>query len=495
MGAFNARRVSAAPLVLLCALGNPGVSGTRSFRTAAHDRSSSEGTPTGLQRRSPPETAGPLPAVGPLASSKAEAALKPQLFFLFMVYVKINNEEVWDRFFGPAVRGVDYQALVHCKSEDSCRANIKSLHRFEIVPSVETSYCFNLVGGMNALLKAALLRSGTGSASDKFVFVSDSTLPVKPFHYMHRQLTADTNSDFCIFPRNEWAEVSEKYLNAPQHTSVTSVAVKHHQWVILSRGHAVMAVKHARENQNMMADFRLNEGFRNTGCLDEFWHFLTIFKSLRLTGVPTTIHLEGFNGGPLLTADYEIQGRCNTFVHWVPRASGSSNNVTFLARTLMHDPGTDIAPASETRPASIARLSRTALAELRSSPFLFARKIEDNCEFSGCESIAQAFRSVVFSSSPQQAVPEIVMPWRGDGAWLDTRRAVVRIASDGGSLRLSGASSGMDAKGSYCKDRIRVVFDNGFGSDATLSPDGVLLHWANGVTWGRDVRVSNSTFP
>lgn len=483
-----------ASLVLLCTLSGSVVSGARSLRVSAHDHGVSADTPTGLQRRTEPQNAGPLPqALPPSASQAGSAGVKPQLFFLFMVYVKINNEEVWDRFFGPAVRGVDYQALVHCKSEASCRSNIKSLHHYEIISSVETRYCFNLVNGMNALLKAALLRAGTGNVHDKFIFVSDSTLPVKPFHYMHGRLTADSNSDFCIFPRNEWAEVSERYLNDPRHTSVTRVAVKHHQWIVLSRAHSVESMKHAREHQNLMSAYQLNMGFRNTGCLDEFWHFLTVYKPIQLTGNPATIHLQGFNGGPLSTSNYEIQGRCNTFVHWVPRASGTNNNVTLLASALLHDPGTDMAPASETRPASIARLSQKALAELRESPFLFARKIEDRCDFSGCESLAQAFDSYVFSSSPE-AAPKIDLPWRGEGDWLDTRRSLVHITSAEGSLRLRGANSGMDAKGSYCKDRITVVFENGFSAEAALSSDGVLLHWTNGVTWGRAVNSTHGPF-
>mmetsp|Transcript_68296 Transcript_68296/g.153023 ORF Transcript_68296/g.153023 Transcript_68296/m.153023 type:complete len:509 (-) Transcript_68296:127-1653(-) len=503
---FRSASASAAPalllgltrLVLLCPLALPCVSGTRSFRAAEHDRASSLGTPAGLQKRGKPDVREPIPKTvlppSPLKGLDGPASLKPQLFFLFMVYVKINNEEVWDRFFSPAVRGVDYQALVHCKSEASCKANIKSLHRFEIISSVETRYCFNLVNGMNALLKAALLRAGKGASSDKFIFVSDSTLPVKPFHYMHSRLTSDSNSDFCIFPRNEWAEVSETYLNSPRRTSVTRVAVKHHQWVVLSRAHAMESVEQARKHQTLMADFQLNTGFKNTGCLDEFWHFLTIYKSLQLSGSPTTVHLQGFNGGPLSTTDYEIQGRCNTFVHWVPRASGTSNNVTLLADALLRDPGTDLAPASETRPASIARLSRSSLLEVRSSPFLFVRKVEDKCQFSGCSSLAQAFDSIVFSSTPQSA-PVVDVPWRGQGAWLDTRRSVVRISAESGSLRLTGADAGMEAKGSYCKDDIRVVFANGFEAEATLSPDGVLLHWKNGVTWGRALTNSTASGP
>mmetsp|Transcript_120566 Transcript_120566/g.375381 ORF Transcript_120566/g.375381 Transcript_120566/m.375381 type:complete len:483 (+) Transcript_120566:87-1535(+) len=467
-------------VLALCALSfATGASAARSLRVLARDGASSEGTPSGLQNQNAavPQLPAPPAAAG-------APGVKPQLFFLFMVYVKINNEEVWDRFFSSAVRGIDYQALVHCKSEAACKSNIKSLRRFEIISSVATAYCFNLVGGMNALLKAALLRAGAGTPFDKFVFVSDSTLPVKPFPYVYRHLTGDSDSDFCVFPRNEWAEVSETYLNAPLRTPVRRVAVKHHQWIILSRRHAAESVKREGDHQDLMEEFQLNMGFGNTGCLDEFWHFLVIYRALELTGRPETVHLEGFGGGPLSTTMSEVQGRCRTFAHWVPRASGAANNATFLAGALSRDPGTDMAPASETRPASIARLSQPSLAELRSSPFLFVRKVEDFCEFSGCESLAKAFDQLVFAPSPK-ALPGLSVPWRGAGQWLDTQRSNVAITSQSGTLHLAGANAGMTAKGSYCKDSISVVFMNGFKAKAELSSDGILLKWDNGATWGR----------
>mmetsp|Transcript_102899 Transcript_102899/g.286572 ORF Transcript_102899/g.286572 Transcript_102899/m.286572 type:complete len:490 (-) Transcript_102899:190-1659(-) len=471
--------------VVLCSLRASSVyTGTPHLWTPRpHDPA--KGTPAGLKEDDAPQAPDPLPER--VASSGKAASVdkvQPQLFFLFLVYIKINNEAVWDRFFSSAVRGIDYQALVHCKSEASCKTNIKSLHRFEIISPVETQYCFNLVSGMNALLKAALLRAGMGNGLDKFIFVSDSTLPVKPFRFVYDQLTADTASDFCIFPRNEWAAVSETFLNNPMHSPQTRVAVKHHQWIVLSRNHAEESVRHEGEHQNLMKDFQLNMGFQNTGCLDEFWHFLVLFSSLNLTGRPMSIHLQGFHGGPLSTSDTEVQGHCDTFVHWVPRASGVSNNATRLASSLLSDPGTDMVPASETRPASLGRLSRTALEKLRKSPFLFARKIEDECGFSGCESLAEAFDSLVFATPPRPLQSSETM-WRGQGVWLDTQHAPVSITSQDGSVTLVGRDDSMHAKGSFCRDHISVVFSNGFKAKASLSADGRQLHWHNGVVWGR----------
>mmetsp|Transcript_47741 Transcript_47741/g.103905 ORF Transcript_47741/g.103905 Transcript_47741/m.103905 type:complete len:529 (-) Transcript_47741:28-1614(-) len=415
---------------------------------------------------------------------------KPLIFFLFMVYEKINNEEVWSRFFAPAVRGVDYVALVHCKSASSCSRNIRSTTTFEIIPTVETRYCMNLVSGMNALLAVALQSGGSRMANpmDKFVFVSDSTLPIKPFTAVQQALTVDAGdaSDFCVFPRNEWAEVTDKFIGEgdAQRGSSSRVAVKAHQWITLSRRHAEKAVRHAQEHQDLMEQYQLNNGFRNQGCLDEFWYFTTLFEaSLKLSTTPEVVHLEGFRGGPLTTGSYEIQGQCDTFVHWRASASGTFNNMTRLANNLVHDAGTELDMVSDYRPASIRRLSKAAIVALRESPFLFARKVDEKCAFSGCDSLTDAFDRLVFSNPPQEL--EAAAQFRGTGTWLDNRRSAVSILSTDGTLTLSGVGDDLQAKGSYCRDQIDVAFSNGYRATGSLSADGMRLHWSNGVVWER----------
>ena len=58
-----------------------------------------------------------------------------------------------------------------------------------------------LVGGMNALLNAAL----TDVNNYKFVFVSASTIPVKRFDKVYGSLMATESSYFCITPSDQWA--------------------------------------------------------------------------------------------------------------------------------------------------------------------------------------------------------------------------------------------------------------------------------------------------
>lgn len=416
-------------------------------------------------------------------SSVTSAQQRPQLIFLFLVYDKINNEEIWDRFFAPAIHGSDYIALVHCKSVEYCRQNIKSPHRYEIIPSVETKYCTDLVSGMNALLQAGVNKvARPPRADDKFIFISDSTVPVKPFSFVqNRLLTTGTNSNFCIFPRNEWAEIQEP----ASHALVPSVraAVKHHQWMILSRAHAGQVLKRSHEYRDLMYQFQINTGVKNAGCLDEYWTFAILFGTIAQATNPQQIQMSGLNGLPLSTTDYEIQGQCDTFVQWVPRAIGTANNMTRLALQLTQDSGVDLTAASEKRPAAFHRFSRNAVVQMRDSWFLFARKVDDGAGFAGCDRLVDVFDKLIFSTPPQEFT--VPLTWAGSGQWVDTRSYLVSISSHEGAINLVGKGTGMNAKGTYCNNKVSVVFTNGYRSSATLSPDGQYLAWDTGVTWTR----------
>lgn len=443
-----------------------------------------------------------------LTPNSVVQAKKPMLFFLFLVYVKINNHDVWNRFFSQAVSGVDYRALVHCKDEAECRRNIRAGGRFEVIRPVETQYCFDLVSGMNELLRQALTHEAA-HPNDKFIFVSDSTLPLKPFRYMQQRLTVQDgqSSNFCIFPRNEWAEVTESFAGGQAHAPTTKVGVKHHQWMILSRTHAEQSVSRGGMLRDLMQVLQLNQGFRNTGCLDEFWHFATLFHQLSLKAEPTIVELVNFAGGSIRTDSYEIQGQCDTFVHWPPRAAGTYNNITKLAQELSVDPGVEMQPPTEKRPSSMSRLSKRALTTMRQSPFLFLRKVDDNAAFSGCHSLPEAFEGLVFADNPGLFV-DAAMTWPGQGVWLDNRKSPVTITSLEGSISLQGASRGEEAlraTGYYCGDQLSAVFSNQFRATAKLwcrgpstygasfynrvpcSQNGSLepleLQWDNGVVW------------
>merc|ERR550537_2010266 len=106
---------------------------------------------------------------------------------------------------------------------------------------------------MNQLLsKAVEADPHLSHPGDKFVFVSDSTLPAKPFSQIYATLTTRQGSDFCVFPTKEWADIGQPgYLQ---------ILPKHHQWIILNRGHAEKALNlwASGHGHNIMQKYGMN---------------------------------------------------------------------------------------------------------------------------------------------------------------------------------------------------------------------------------------------
>lgn len=275
----------------------------------------------------------------------------PKLFFLFMVRKSLPSAKIWARFFATAREGTDYEVLVHCAQRELCVKSIKPLVDFEIIETVDSKYCTDLVSPMNALLSAALGRS-KGNENDKFIFSSETTVPLKPFAYVQFELAVQraTTSDFCITSKEEWA----------------GELVKSHQWIILHRSHALKAVHSPREIIN----------YRRKGCLDEYWHFHTIFGStLQMNATRETHEIPGLSGqftvdGP---GSGDCQGHCSTFVYWRSYKK-ALNNFTEVGAALTGMGGGDLVQLGS-HPAVVSTISPQILTVLRKSPFLFARKI------------------------------------------------------------------------------------------------------------------------
>eukprot|EP00435_Cladocopium_sp_Y103_P063516 s1136_g25.t1 len=131
----------------------------------------------------------------------------PTITFLFMAYDAwqisltflydgLPHMAIWEKFFRGGKPGKDFRVLIHCKSASKCRHDFRNHPIFNLVETVETEYCFGLVSAMNHLLGEALA-SGPGHRNDKFVFVSDTTLPVKPFKTIQRQTRLTSASFLC----------------------------------------------------------------------------------------------------------------------------------------------------------------------------------------------------------------------------------------------------------------------------------------------------------
>jgi len=324
----------------------------------------------------------------------------PRIYFLFLAVDKVSNFGVWKSFFSaaPAER---YRALIHCKGA-ACKLFASESKLLKLVPTVDSSYCADLVSPMNQLLAVAL-RDDPGSANpaDKFVFVSDSTLPAKPFQHVYDTLISRTGSDFCMFPAKDWADSPVKLFKNGEAGHGHELAVKTHQWMVLSRPHSERSVHLWNEGvmNHMMTNFKLNQATlwqdpknrtfgdsRNFGCLDEYWHMYVLFGPWTITDASAVseYHYNDLTNSPVrIKPGAGWQGACDTFALWsdYTKASfelphGKSGESPFMKLYSSLDQAS-IPHVSSSGPAWWDAISKQGLKAIRDSDFLFVRKFTD----------------------------------------------------------------------------------------------------------------------
>eukprot|EP00927_Polykrikos_kofoidii_P049480 TRINITY_DN43524_c0_g1_i1.p1 TRINITY_DN43524_c0_g1~~TRINITY_DN43524_c0_g1_i1.p1 ORF type:complete len:495 (+),score=62.23 TRINITY_DN43524_c0_g1_i1:140-1624(+) len=343
-----------------------------------------------------------------------------KVHFLFMAFDDLPNKEIWARFFSQARHGIDYDVFVHCKYEHECREKVASFpqgHLFRTIPAVESEWCDNLVSPMDALLATALDLpiAADGGRNDKFVFLSDTTVPVKPFKVVQRRLTLEdgTDSNFCVAPESDWAW--HRCNGKPR-----DVAVKHHQWMVLARAHANQIVRRRADERNIMRDLTPLHWLGTTwiapflqdftsfitlgnlhgphakGCLDEFLYFALVYGFLNRSGIA---NLPGFKGSVriikpgLVSEDLDFQGQCDTFDYF-----GYGTKFKKIVERLVSDGDSQLQLSEPNmHPARFAKLSAKGLRILRDSEYLFARKVDKKSRYAGNLSLSEAFEQHVFS--------------------------------------------------------------------------------------------------
>mmetsp|Transcript_11860 Transcript_11860/g.27629 ORF Transcript_11860/g.27629 Transcript_11860/m.27629 type:complete len:521 (+) Transcript_11860:153-1715(+) len=346
----------------------------------------------------------------PPAAPAASAVPAPaQIFFLFMTATGMERPELWNAFFQSAASEQQYRIFMHCTSKGSGMCSKPVLERYksmniEVVDTVPTHYCKDLVTGMVHLLRKALPLSAA-SSRDKFVFLSESTLPVKPFAHVYQILTADERSDFCIMPSEYWVKVGAT-VSTPR--SPGGRLVKHHQWFVLSRANAqTLTERWIGENEKYgslhwsvpacagdcgsnATSLKLYRVRRNLvkQCTDEWAPFAMIYGIVMDQGH----HMETIPGiSHSLISDMgdHTQGMCRTFVWWYSMHSEADA----LIETISKDLGCKLScyPCEGSHPVEFLVLSDTAITHLRQSSYLFARK------FAGSVMTADQFQRLILS--------------------------------------------------------------------------------------------------
>ena len=115
--------------------------------------------------------------------------------FLFLIYDALEQEELWRRFFADADPD-QYSILIHYKEDRPLR----HFEPFKLSACIDTKYAdVSLVHAHNLLLREAM----KDPDNDKFVFVSQSCVPLKTFPHVYQFLTQDDSGYFNLFPVSE----------------------------------------------------------------------------------------------------------------------------------------------------------------------------------------------------------------------------------------------------------------------------------------------------
>lgn len=321
---------------------------------------------------------------------------KPRVYFLFLTRVGLDHTRHWQAFF----EGADpnsYRGFIHCAEEIACQLalgshNTLGLTQIETVPTI---YCEDLMSAMVALLINAL-REAPGRRSawrDKFVFASESTLPVKPFSHIYSAFTQHAKSDFCFGDVADWPALFTGYGTG---TNQVASLVKHSQWSVLSREHAgitaqnwpeIMSHKSYNWNIPVMGPggkVLRTAQLRDHICTDEWATFASIYGGVTS---PHFIGIEGLSTGQWLPAKTGWHGACQTFTYW--HMSDANAEVRDLATSMLADHQntlscnkTALSSASpdclSSHPMAIEDLSWRSARLFRKSSFLFARKFAPN---------------------------------------------------------------------------------------------------------------------
>ena len=145
-----------------------------------------------------------------------------KIAFLFLIYDKINMEELWKKFF-KKIDNNKYNIYIHFKINKP----LKYFEKYKLCNCIPTSYAdISIVRAQNILLKEALKDEN----NEHFIFLSNSCVPFKNFDYIYNKLTID-KSYFNITPQTQCFPRCNDLLKYIEKNCIQKAS----QWCILNR--------------------------------------------------------------------------------------------------------------------------------------------------------------------------------------------------------------------------------------------------------------------
>lgn len=181
-----------------------------------------------------------------------------KLAFLFLTIGNVYHEGYWRDFFNGHEKL--YSIYVHAKERKSVTSAFFKPH---LIPEhVPTSWAHTMKAQI-ALLKEAL----KDPQNDKFIFLSESTIPLQNFAKVYKTLRATPKSIFKTQPNPHLYLDSFRTRELNQSRIVSGIPFryqqKHSQWIVLNRKHAAILVSsaHYLKKRHIFCD---NEHFPGT---------------------------------------------------------------------------------------------------------------------------------------------------------------------------------------------------------------------------------------
>lgn len=179
-----------------------------------------------------------------------------KIAFLFLTIGPVFHEHLWRDF----LQGHEdsYTLYAHAKNYIP-ESNL--LFSYQIPSKVPTTWS-NTMRAQIALLKEAL----KDPDNVKFMFISESTIPLTTFDVVYQRVTQTPHSIFMYHPNPHLVEGSI-FFNTARHLYpiAKELQYKNYQWVVLNRKHAQLMVddsyyitiieKHALDNEHYESTF------------------------------------------------------------------------------------------------------------------------------------------------------------------------------------------------------------------------------------------------
>lgn len=263
-----------------------------------------------------------------------------KLAFLFLIYDEVNQEEIWHNFF-KSIDDSKYNIYIHYKHNKP----LKYFDAYKLKETVPTHYAdLSLVKAQNMLLREAQ----KDCQNQRFIFLSNSCIPLKCFDYIYDVLF---EKDVCFFNMAKNEHVFERGRGQKLAKRFGRENVKKaSQWCILTKNIAQFLA----ESDDLLEQLYESE---KTELADEYF-YISYLHYLNKQNV-------------IQKSDYAIVS-ATTFEYWNDK--GYKFNSNFISS---HPDNWD------RRLKTFYDISGEELKYLLKSPCLFGRKFSGNCTIDG----------------------------------------------------------------------------------------------------------------